>query len=296
MMFRKYVVPLMTVSLIVGVVASCGKKDDQAKKDEAPATDGKLAEIAKEASRAFTVDDEFVEAREIIEEAGFVVKSYKKFPAQEVGIKGRMLIYTDKRGRRSRSGGVIYIKKTGAEAAPAWHWYFKDMVPDSVVYREINGDGLWDVRVVSTKGQSHDFIQDESFTLFANDRSDWIAMNGVSSMPVSEEFAMWRCFDGDTTTAWISPLSEPEVFLEFDVPFGVEAGILSIQSLEAGQPKGCAVYADGKQIKRFELEPVVSRQMIQLGGSVVGAKRVRLVFDSRHGDGDMIAVSELSLK
>ena len=57
MMFRKYVVPLMTVSLMVCVVASCGKKDDQAKKDEAPATDGKLAEIAREASRAFTVDD-----------------------------------------------------------------------------------------------------------------------------------------------------------------------------------------------------------------------------------------------
>jgi hypothetical protein len=294
MIFRKYTTLLTVVSLAVFLAASCGKKDDGAKKGETPKSDGGLAEIAKSATRAFTVDDEFAEAREVIEEAGFKVKSYKPFPVQEVGKKGRMLVYTDKRGKRS--SGMIYVKKTGAEIGPAWHWYFSDMVPDSVVFREINGDGLWDVRFVSTKGETHDFIQDETFTLLAKERSDWMALNGVSSAPVTDEFPLWKCFDGDTTTAWISSLSEPEVFLEFDVPFGAESGILSLQSLEAGQPKGCAVYADGKRIKEFNLEPVLSPQMIQLGGDVVGAKRVRLVFDSRHGSGDMIAVSELSFK
>jgi hypothetical protein len=56
------------------------------------------------------------------------------------------------------------------------------------------------------------------------------------------------------------------------------------------------VYADGKQIQELELKPVASAQMVHLNGGVTGAKRIRLVFNSTYGDGEMVAVGELSLK
>jgi hypothetical protein len=189
---------------------------------------------------------------------------------------------------------VIYLKITGSENAPAWHWYFEDMVPDSVVKTEINQDGLWDVRIVPKHGKAMEFVQDESFTLSAKERSDWIAVNGSSSAPVSQEFGLWKCFDGDTTTAWKSPLSGG-AFIEFSVPFGVQQGNLALCTLAAEQPRACTVYADGKQVAQIEVKPEAGRQVIALGEGARGAKKVRLEFTSVHGDGNVVAVAELGL-
>jgi hypothetical protein len=296
-MFRRYLVLVAAMCVAAPMGASCGKQDAQTEKQK-PKTgkiaksDGRLQGIAKEALDEASIDDEFIEGRRIVENAGFVVKAYENFPAAEIAKKGRMLVYTDK--REKQSGGVVYLKKTGADVAPAWHWYFEDMVPDSVVKTEINGDGLWDVRIVSTRGKVLQSVQDASFTLVAKERSDWIAMNGNSSAPVAETFGSWRCFDGDTTTAWKS--SVPGAFLEIPVPFGVQEGTLTLYTLSAEQPRACAVYADGKQAGEIEIQPVAGRQMIALGEGVRGAKKIRLEFTSAHGGGNAVAVAELGLK
>ena len=280
---------------------SCGKSDGQSVKekdkpkqaDKTTKSDGSLEQLAKDATDQVSLEDELAEGRRMIETAGYVVKAYKSFPAQEITKRGRVLVYTDKKGKHS--GGVVFLKRTGFEAAPAWHWHFENMVPDSVTKVEINQDGLWDIRIAFTRGEVEDFVQGESFSLFARERTDWIAMNGSSSAPVSEDAAMWKCFDGDTATAWKSPLAGG-AFIEFSVPFGVVGGNLSVYTLSSEQPRGCAVYADGKRVEDIELQPVAGRQVVALGKGVRGAKKIRLEFTSAHADAPAVAVAELGLE
>ncbi len=300
----KSFVLVVAVCVIAWVGGSCGKengqkeragpKTDQAAKGDQTAKSGSsVADLAKQAVAPLSIDDEFIQGRQLVEGAGFVVRTYEEFPAQEISKRGRVLVYTDK--RKKQSGGVVYLKKTGAEVAPAWHWYFEDMVPDSAVNREINRDGLWDIRIVSTRGKAMQFIQDDSFTMFGKERSDWIALNGTCSAPLSGEFAMWKCFDGDTTTSWKSSVTSG-AFIELAVPFGVKDGILSLGTLPSEQPDRCVVQADGKRVGEFEIQPAAGRQMIALGAGVTGAKRIRLEFPSVRGGGDVVAVAELGLK
>jgi hypothetical protein len=296
MFHKRWRIAGWTCLLMVLVVSSCGKSEETAEKKKPGEERAKseLLNVARLASKGIAIEDEAVEAQAIIEQAGYKTKYYDRFPAEELGKKGRVLIYSDKKGKKS--GGVIFMKKTGNQVAPGWHWYFEDMVPDSVVPVESNDDGLWDVKVVSTKGRVEKFVQDQSFTLMAKDRSDWIAMNGQSSPPISAQGAMWHCFDGDTVTAWRSSVAGgSEAFLELITPFGVQEGLLTVQTLSSSQPRRCALYADGKKIQQFELESTAGRQSVRLDKGVQGAKRVRLVFESVH-NGDIVAVAELALK
>ncbi len=292
---RKCSILLASALAVALILSSCGKKEGETGKGREATgkeakTDGRLTQVSKEAMDVASLDDEYPELRRVVESAGYVVKAYTNFPAEEAGKKGRMLIYTDKGAKQS--GGVVYVRKTGSAVAPSWHWYFADMVPDSVVQTELNQDGLWDVRIVSTRGKVQTYIQEQSFTLAGKDRSDWIAMNGTSSPPVSDNFAMWKCFDGDSTTGWKS--ASPGAFVEFDVPFGVRDGILSICPLPSDPPRECTVYADGKQIGKVEIRPVAALQMMTLPDAVKGAKRIRLEFTPAQGD--TVAVAEIGLK
>jgi hypothetical protein len=296
MVLRKFFVLFAAVCVLAFMGAACGNKEgktegQQTKRGKEAKSEGDAQQAAREAYDVASLDDEFLEGRRMIENAGFIVKEYANFPVQEIAKKGRILVYTDK--KEKQSGGVIYLKITGTESAPAWHWYFQDMVPDSAVKKEINQDGLWDLSIVSTHGKVMDYIQDESFTLAAKERSDWIAENGTSSAPVSPEFGLWKCFDGDTTTAWKSPAGG--AFVEFAVPFGVQQGTLALTTLGNEQPRGCTVYADGKQAAQIEIQPVAGRQMFALGEGVRGAKTVRLEFTSVHGNGNAVSVAELGL-
>jgi len=83
---------------------------------------------------------------------------------------------------------------------------------------------------------------------------------------------MWKCFDGDTASAWKSSLTGG-AFIEFSVPFGVAGGNLSVYTLSSEQPRGCAVYADGKRLEDIELKPVDGRQVVALGQGVKGRRR-----------------------
>ena len=292
MQFKKFTLLVAAFCVIALTFSACGKDDQPAKEEAKP--EGVLQEISKEALGVVTIDDEFSEARDLVEGAGFVVASYGDFPSQEVNKKGRVLVYTDKGG--TKSGGVVYLKKTSGIVAQSWHWYFDGMAPESVKNVELNNDGLWDIQITGKKGEVEEFTQDDSFTLFARDRSDWLAMNGTSSPPVSGEFGMWKCFDGDTTTAWKSSVAGGEAFVEFFTPFGSAGGILSINTLKTGQPGTCVVSADGKKVDEIELKPVAGRQMFQLNDKARKATTIRLVFGSVHGGGDVVEVGELSLK
>jgi hypothetical protein len=290
---------LLGLVFLVFAGVSCGKSDTKSVAQKGRGEVAKTAKserplekIAKDAADEASLEDEFPEGRRVVEAAGFIVKSYKSFPSEEVTKRGRVLVYTDQKGKQS--GGVLYLKKTGFQVAPAWHWYFENMVPDSASRVELNGDGLWDVRISMKGGKAEDYIQEQTFSLFAKERDDWIATNGTSSAPLSPDAAMWKCFDGDTTTAWKSSL--PGAFLEFDVPFGVNEGTLSIATTATDQPKGCTVYANGNRVEDIELKPVSGRQVIALGQGVKGAKKIRLEFTSAHGNASAVGVAELGLK
>lgn len=297
MTFGKWLTLVVAVCVIALTGAACGKEGDQTEQAKSGSEKGAkstsaVQRIAKQAMATVSIDDEFLEGRRLVEAAGFAVKTYEEFPVQEVAKKGRVLVYTDKRKKQS---GVVYLKKTGGEIDPVWHWYFEDMVPDSVVNKEINRDGLWDIRVVFSRGKAVELIQDDSFTLIAPGRSDWIAMNGACSSPLSPEFALWKCFDGDTTTAWKSSVSNG-AFIELAVPFGVQDGVLSLGTLSLDQPDRCVVYGDGKRIGEIEIQPAAGRQMIALDAGVKGAKKVRLEFPSVRGSGGVVAVAEIGLR
>jgi len=294
-MKSRFLILLLVPVLAALLLASCGKKEDESAKvaEDAKKQESSLQQIAKDAAGTASVEEEMGDVTPMIEAAGFVVKSYENFPAQEVGRKARMLVYTDKKAKKN--GGVIYLKKTGPAVAPSWHWYFDDAVPETVSNLELNDDGLWDVEIVTNNGPVK-FVQDDSFSLMAKDRSDWVAMNGRSSPPVSDDAALWLCFDGDTTTAWkSSTTSDGGAFIEFHTPFGVEEGNLALHTLDVDQPKTCTVYADGKKIETVEIEPGALHQVMHMGG-LKGAKLIRLEFESSQGQENIVAVSEIALK
>jgi hypothetical protein len=284
---------LLAAGWVLGalVLGSCGKSEDK-ESTRGGAVD--LREIARMAGGVVTLDEEVADIVAMIEAAGFKKKIYEEFPGQEPGTRARVLVYGGEKG--TPPGGVIYINKRGINISPAWHWYLTDMVPDSVVNVELNDDGLWDVRMVAGD-RVMSFIQEETFTLSGGERTDWIALNGVSSPPVSQSDALWKAFDGDTLTAWRSPLGEGgKAYIELISPFGIKEGILIVRSLNGGPPRRCTLYADGKPVQQFELEAKEATQEIQLDRAIVGAKKVRLEFTSTHGGAQRVEIAELELR
>jgi hypothetical protein len=180
---------------------------------------------------------------------------------------------------------------------PCWHWYFEDAVPDSAYPVELNEDGLWDIRIIMSDGRVESFLQEESFTLFANNRNDWIALNGTSSPPIDSEHKMWKCFDGDKKTAYSSSLKlHGKVSLQIHAPFGVKSGNISIQTLDQYCPKECVLFAGDEEIKRFILENESGKQRIHIGDSIKKAGSVQLVIESAYGDNDRISIAELTFE
>jgi hypothetical protein len=277
--------------LVVGLSGSCGKSEETESKGSGKSS---LADLARLAAGGMTLEEEIAMVDEMIESAGAKRKLYQEFPGQRMGAKARILVYSKKNGKPP--GGIIYLNKRDRTITSGWHWYFKDMVPDSVVAVELNDDGLWDIRVVAGD-RVLSFIQEETFTLSAGERSDWIAMNGVSSPPVEESAALWKAFDGDTVTAWRSSLgAEGKAFLVLTLPFGVADGILTVRTLEDGQPEKCNLIADGKAVQQFDLRAEAAAQMIQLDRGVVGAKEIRLEFTSAHGGAQAVQIAEIELR
>jgi hypothetical protein len=231
----------------------------------------------------------------VLEKAGFEPTLYRKFPCGRATEKGRALVYRN-RGR-GESGGVIYLAEARRGRAPCWHWYFGDAVPEEVLPVELNEDGLWDVRVVMEDGSLREFMQDESFTLRAGHRSDWIALNGTASPHTDPNHAMWKCFDGDSTTSWSSSLfGKDEVFIEVLTPFRLERGILTLRTLEKGRPRECRLYSGQEMLQTFELADKAGTHQLQLERDAREAESIRLVVRSVYGVADWVSIAELSLE
>jgi len=215
-----------------------------------------------------------------IAEAGFQVTQFRGFPAQLPGRDAYAVVY-----RKGSTGGVLYTAAQGNSGdQPVWHWFFSDEAPDSVTYLELNDDGLWDVRVHF--GDKHtDFIQESDFSFFGKLRPDLIAMNGSAS----EADGLWRAFDGDTTTAWLS--GDGDGWMEVYSPLGLRDGVLSLRLHADGAASKLSVEADGKQVSSFDLESTPLEQVFQLGDGAMRASTLRLEFS-----GGNAAVSEVQIR
>jgi hypothetical protein len=187
----------------------------------------------------------------------------------------------------------LYLQKHGEDDRIVWHWYFEDGTPDAIEALELNGDGLWDVRM-RAGGETREYIQDETFSFMARKREDRVAMNGKASEPIGDTGASWRCFDGDPNTAWRSRTKG--AFVDVPTPLGIKDGVLTIQLLTEDQPRKCELKADGKKVQEFELEQTTLEQVIQLDERARGARLLRLEIQSTHGGTENVAIGELEIK
>ncbi len=282
---------------------SCGEKEDASvaertldkksrREDHGAKSKQEQERVAKRA-KEIGVKTAFLKV--IIEEAGFELVNYRRFPVARAGEKGATVVYQSK--GKTDSGGVIYLKGTGETLAPCWHWYFENVAPDSTCPVEVNRDGLWDIRILLKDGGILEFIQEETFTMLGSTRDDWIALNGFSSPATDPDHAMWKCFDGNTRTAWRSSLEgRDEVYMEVSAPLGIGKGILSIQTLDQGRPRECLLYADGKVAQQFTLENEKGLQKIRVEEAVLAAKKIRFAVASTYGDENQVSIAELSLE
>lgn len=269
----------VVVLLAAASALSCGKQAGEEKpKKAAPGT-------------VRSSLDEPVPIRDVITGAGYDIVSYQKFPSEEPGKKGRILLY-----RKKSSGGAIYFKKWDDHTGITWHWYFKDQVPDSASKIELNGDGLWDARVVMKGGNVLKLVQGLDFTMLAPLRSDLIALNAKATEPTDTSHILMYCFDGDSTTSWRALVEGEGAFIELDIPFGLQEGLLTVRTGDSEQPKDCEVYADGKKIDSFRLEARAGEQLVRISPMIKGAKKVKLVFKSSHGPQKAVSIAELALR
>lgn len=258
---------------LAGVVLACGKSSE---KKEAGAPGG-AADSTVAVPSAIGAS---------LAAKGFKVVQDAPAPAQRGSRKASALVY-QAAGRAG--GGVVYVTRPvdGVVESVGWHWYFADAAPDSAVFTEINRDGLWDVRVYFGE-RTVDMIQGESFSLLGGGHAGTAAMNGPSSAAGD----LWKCFDGDSTTAWRSPKSG--AFVEIPLPLGVERGELRVQLGEADRPSQLEVYAGERKIQTVKLADENTRQSFPLDPAVRDAASLRIEVEG--GSGDAVAISELEIR
>lgn len=260
--------------VLAAAVAACGKSGDGDKPAGGVGADSaSVAQIS-----------EIVPA---LEARGFRVVQDRSAPNQRASRRASAVVY---RASDGNSGGVVYVTRpiegVGDEHV-GWHWYFSDAAPDSVVFTEINRDGLWDARVF-LGDRAIDMIQGEAFSLLGSERGGTAAMNGASSAPAE----LWKCFDGDSATAWRSPRSG--AFIEIPVPLGVERAELHVQLAETNRPAKLEIYADERKLQTVDLSDGIARQRFALDPSVRDAASIRI--DVVGGTGDTVAISELEIR
>ncbi len=283
-MTHRFMHNILGIALVAAVMAvsSCGKSDDGGD------TSSKSSGGKQTASSVAPVGE--TPLKSILKASGFKPVFHRPFPSQVPGMKSEVVVYHANSGS---GGGVLYTQKYGEENRVVWHWYFHKDAPDSIAAIELNEDGLWDVRMY-VGSKTHDYVQEQSFTFVARQREDRLAMNGEASEPVDASAMAWKCFDGDTATAWRSPARG--AFIEVHTPLGTDAGILTIQLLAEEQPASIELKADGKTVQEFDLEPTSLPQMIQLEDAARDAKTLRLVIKSSHGGAKNVAISELGVR
>lgn len=221
-----------------------------------------------------------------IKARGLVVLRDDPAPAQRSSRNASLIVYRTADGGK---GGVIYVTRPldVPQETIGWHWYFTDAAPDSAVMMEINRDGLWDARIYFGD-RAVDMVQGESFSLLGHDRGGSEAFNGASSSPMDS----WKCFDGDSTTAWQS--AAKDAYVEMPVPLGVTDAQLEVQLAKRNRPSKLDIYAGGQKLQTIQLSDGTSRQDFSLDPAVRDASAVRVQIAG--APGDSVAISELEIR
>ncbi len=267
---------IVRLCLLAGlcILAACSKSKTTDTTKESP--------LVQLANRTAAVDSAST-LKPILEARGFDLVRTQHVPAQLSGRRATAAIYRAKDGK---SGGVVYMQRLGNETENVtWHWYFADGAPDSVQLAELNGDGLWDVRVFMAGGTTRDMIQGQGFTLMT-DRIERVAMNGASSGKDA-----WKVFDGDTTTVWQAPAND--AYLVVPMPLGLKDGKLRVRLGAGGGAEKLAIYAGDKKVQDVALTKSDRFQDVDLDAAVKDAPEIRVVLA---GPGSMVSVSELEIR
>ncbi len=255
------------------IVSGCSKSDKAEEPKKSPLLDLVKQTTGADSASTFTP---------LLQARGFKIVSVQKVPAQLSSRRANVAVYRSSDGAE---GGVVYMQRmVNSDERVTWHWYFNDGAPDSVQFAEINGDGLWDVRVFMAGGTTRDFVQGESFT-FMTDRSETFAMNGASSGTDA-----WKAFDGDTTTVWESPAKG--AFVEVALPMGYEEGKLRVKVAE-GRANKIDVFAGDRKAQSASLKDTRAYQEIALDASLKDAPAIRIVVE---GPSQTVAISEMEIR
>ncbi len=225
----------------------------------------------------------------LMKKAGYKATQFKRFPAQTPGVKASVVLYEATSGK---DGGILYVQnnRTGKPSI-VYHWYFKNQKPTSIMPTELNGDGLWDVRIGMNGGKTIEYRQDEDFTFFARTRDDLIATNG----PSSEKKLLYRCFDGDSTSVWVASAGG-KPWIDIHIPLGLSDGILMIQSSLTEQANEVEIKVDGKTVQTLRLKQTTLKQIFQLDEAARSGKVIRVVVKSSHGSGPDVQIAEISIR
>lgn len=217
---------------------------------------------------------------------GFAVVGERAAPSQRSGHRAALVTYRSADGVR---GGVVYVLRPldGTGEQVGWHWYFADAAPDSAALVEINRDGLWDARVYFG-GRALDMVQGEAFSLLGRGHAGAAAMNGASSSAAD----LWKCFDGDSTTAWRSPARK--AFIELPLPLGAARAELDVQLAERNRPRSLDVYAGDRKLQSIDLPDGIMRQTYRLDPAARDAGAIRI--EVKGGESDSVAISELEIR
>lgn len=264
--------PMLCAGL--ALMAACSKSDT-------PADDKKVSPLLELVNKTAAADSASSLAP-ILEARGFRIVATQKLPAQLSGRRATAAVY---RSQDGATGGVVYTQRmSNDDEGITWHWYFADGAPDSINLTELNGDGLWDVRVFMAGGTTRDFTQGEAFS-FMTDRVSRFAMNGASSG--SE---LWKAFDGDTATAWQSPAKD--AYLELPLPLGVGDGTMRLR-VGRGKTAKVAIFAGNKKVQDVTIENTRDYQDVILDPSLKDVPALRVVVE---GPGATVAISELEIR
>ena len=256
------------------VLGACSKSDKTSEEKKSP-----LVELANRTAAA----DSAANLAPYLEKHGYRLVRTQTLPAQMSNRRATAAVYQSQDGSR---GGVLYMQRADNYSdGISWHWYYDDGAPDSMQIAEINGDGLWDVRVFMRGGTTHDYVQGESFTIQA-DTGMRIAMNGKSSGTDA-----WKAFDGDSTTAWQAPAKD--AYLEVPMPLGVEKGTLRLRLASGSRASKVEIFAGDRKVQSVELQATNKFQEIELDAAVKDAPAMRLVVA---GPAETVAISELEIR
>jgi len=264
---------LFVVAMVV--LGACSKKSEQT-------SDEKKSPLVELANRTAAADSASSLAP-FLETHGYRIVHTQKLPAQMSNRRATAAVYRSQDGAR---GGILYMQRAdNSSEGISWHWYFDDGAPDSVAITEINGDGLWDMRVFMHGGATRDFVQGESFTILS-DNGMRVAMNGKSSGTDA-----WKAFDGDTTTAWQAPAKD--AYIEVPMPMGVEKGTLRLKVASGSRANKVNIFAGDQKVQSVELQRTNQFQEINLDAAVKDAPAMRLVLE---GPAATVAISELEIR